>query len=530
MAVPVFSLLALLVLGGMVFFGVCLFAGLFFHKQTRPVGLAILGVLVLGGLLIGARGVAMQQAERARRAQAQSEMRAVAAEMAAEAHGGHWEEIGHTFPAHGGDPWQEAGRFSSGHNFPSPAQGGVQFGARMSWLGIAVVAVILVAVMKLLNRDRGLSATGWLGLAGLGLVVLVVALNYLSFSRPQPAVMVSNTVVPPLTATEAWDEITRPRIQLEATSDAAGFPDGWVRLRMANHTGYLSEGFLLNGPEEDSLAVVEERQAVLGPGEVLKMEIGDKSFDVRGRTSRERIAKWIAEVRAESSGEPVADAEVADAVERAVEAAEPAAAESDSSDQGASLAESAPKPSSAALPEWVEHTPPRIGEVYRQVIQVGPYVNEDECWDHVGAKLTGSAQEFAKRHLPFKPTPELMSHLGFSEGVLLRDIVVDRHVETHFSEAAGQDMKILHLRLEFDQEFVDQLDHAYKRWRRGDVVEGLALTAGAVLLLVGGVFGLLKLDEATKGYYTKRLFIGVPAAIIGVFLLVVALDAMGIVI
>ena len=28
-------------------------------------------------------------------------------------------------------------------------------------------------------------------------------------------------------------------------------------------------------------------------------------------------------------------------------------------------------------------------------------------------------------------------------------------------------------------------------------------------------YGLLKVDTWTKGYYTKRLFLGVPAAIIG---------------
>jgi hypothetical protein len=38
------------------------------------------------------------------------------------------------------------------------------------------------------------------------------------------------------------------------------------------------------------------------------------------------------------------------------------------------------------------------------------------------------------------------------------------------------------------------------------------------------VWGLLKIDTATKGYYTKRLFLGVPAAIIGGFLLLMYLD------
>jgi hypothetical protein len=32
-------------------------------------------------------------------------------------------------------------------------------------------------------------------------------------------------------------------------------------------------------------------------------------------------------------------------------------------------------------------------------------------------------------------------------------------------------------------------------------------------------WGLLKIDSWTKGYYTKRLFIGVPAVIIGIIAL-----------
>ena len=46
-------------------------------------------------------------------------------------------------------------------------------------------------------------------------------------------------------------------------------------------------------------------------------------------------------------------------------------------------------------------------------------------------------------------------------------------------------------------------------------VEAAWLGAGGVLGLLGLCYGLLKVDTWTKGYYTKRLFLGVPAAIIG---------------
>jgi hypothetical protein len=45
------------------------------------------------------------------------------------------------------------------------------------------------------------------------------------------------------------------------------------------------------------------------------------------------------------------------------------------------------------------------------------------------------------------------------------------------------------------------------------------MAAFGATLVVGGLalaYGLLKVDTWTRGYYSKRLFVGVPAAIIGV--------------
>ena len=52
--------------------------------------------------------------------------------------------------------------------------------------------------------------------------------------------------------------------------------------------------------------------------------------------------------------------------------------------------------------------------------------------------------------------------------------------------------------------------------------------AGSILGLLGCVFAVLKIDTATKGYYTKRLFLGVPLAILGMFGLYAMLVEMGV--
>ena len=47
----------------------------------------------------------------------------------------------------------------------------------------------------------------------------------------------------------------------------------------------------------------------------------------------------------------------------------------------------------------------------------------------------------------------------------------------------------------------------------------VGMGAGSMFALLSLVFALLKVDTWTKGYYSKRLFLGVPLAIIGVLLL-----------
>jgi hypothetical protein len=47
----------------------------------------------------------------------------------------------------------------------------------------------------------------------------------------------------------------------------------------------------------------------------------------------------------------------------------------------------------------------------------------------------------------------------------------------------------------------------------------VGMSSAGILGLLFTVWGLLKVDTATKGYYSKWLFVGVPAAIIGTTLL-----------
>ena len=84
-------------------------------------------------------------------------------------------------------------------------------------------------------------------------------------------------------------------------------------------------------------------------------------------------------------------------------------------------------------------------------------------------------------------------------------------------------MKKLFLQIEFTPAIDRELRRHWDARARTERFATVGVGAGSILGLLGLIFGLLKIDTWTKGYYTKRLFIGVPAAIIAGFLLLVIL-------
>jgi hypothetical protein len=217
-----------------------------------------------------------------------------------------------------------------------------------------------------------------------------------------------------------------------------------------------------------------------------------------------------------------------------------------------------PKPSKP-LPEWVEQQPARVGEVRREVIATDEYSSVDECYEARDIYMLLRTYEHIQRlvGLPYRRTtlPSL-SHGNYfvqSDGT-----EVDRHGEfdpgewqfAHSSESVWNDprlqalqamgvgidyvqreiakeeyivtndrsfgpMKKLYTLMEFSPAVDRELRAHWENYERKERLASVGVGAGGILGLLGFVYGLLKIDTLTKGYYTKRLFIGVPAAIIG---------------
>ncbi len=193
-------------------------------------------------------------------------------------------------------------------------------------------------------------------------------------------------------------------------------------------------------------------------------------------------------------------------------------------DVGPAAAEAAPRARSYTTgerPEWVDRPPKLVGNTRRVVVSTDPFVTVQECYVQLQDKLRnivqGRVQELASaahggRRGVSTPRLELM---GVSIGYVLSELCPeDDYVET-LDTSVGE-MKRAHALLEFNEA---QDQYLLSRWRDYARVERIEMVSGAAafaVAVVGFVFGLLKVDTWTRGYYTKRLFLGVPAAIIAV--------------
>ena len=237
--------------------------------------------------------------------------------------------------------------------------------------------------------------------------------------------------------------------------------------------------------------------------------------------------------------------------------------ENKSSNKPATVLAEAETDKPTARPAWVDELPKRTGNIRREVIATDPYATMDECYQaadvYLLLKTYQRMQELAGKPYTDSTLPSLtfengqiiadgkiisygrqnpywaderiraLANMGIGTDYIRREIVAKDPKDNEAREyvetvpVSFGTMKKLYLQIEFTQAVDRDLQQhwdARQRTERFAIVGG---GAGALLSLLGMVFALLKIDTWTKGYYTKRLFIGVPAAIIAGFLLLAML-------
>ena len=102
--------------------------------------------------------------------------------------------------------------------------------------------------------------------------------------------------------------------------------------------------------------------------------------------------------------------------------------------------------------------------------------------------------------------------MGISLSYVMKEICRESYTETVDSSVG--EMKKVHVLMEFTQSADDHLLLTWKTYQRQFRITLVAKIAAFVLATLAAVYGLLQLDTWTRGYYTGRLLVGVPAAII----------------
>jgi hypothetical protein len=178
--------------------------------------------------------------------------------------------------------------------------------------------------------------------------------------------------------------------------------------------------------------------------------------------------------------------------------------------------------STTSQPDWLGQPPRMVGEVYRVPVEAGPYSSLQECYpalrENMRKVVNDRIVELVRDATgnPYVPVPSL-EYLNLGNSFIDRELLTDQYVEV--SETSVGPMKTAWGLLEFTPQHDQQLVDAWKRYARRDGIAKTTLLALLVLVVLGSVFVLLQIDTWTRGYYTKRLFLGVPAAIIAVIVL-----------
>lgn len=207
-------------------------------------------------------------------------------------------------------------------------------------------------------------------------------------------------------------------------------------------------------------------------------------------------------------------------------------------------------------PTWIDDPPQRFGSIWREVVVTDEYATAGECaraadvllllktYEHFSQLLGNPRTEeslpslsfdtktgtiFANGVVIFEPRGEYgvwldsrlntLSNMGIGIDFVRREVVPQHREYYQTEERSFGPMKKLYTMLEFSPSVDAELMRRWGDLCRQDRFAMVGVGAGSVLGLIGLAFGLLKVDTWTKGYYTKRLFLGVPAAIIALIAL-----------
>ncbi len=162
------------------------------------------------------------------------------------------------------------------------------------------------------------------------------------------------------------------------------------------------------------------------------------------------------------------------------------------------------------LPAWVYSGAGLVGDVYQMPITVGPYATRDECDIEQAKALDDALHRYVRLFLG-----EDGAQTFQVPGLYVRRHIVRTQIEEHRETSVGP-MIYRHILLAFGPAEQQHIEEIYKQSLVARRLRFAGIGAAGLFGLLATVFGYLKLDTLSRGYYTGRLRLGAAAAILGI--------------
>jgi hypothetical protein len=153
----------------------------------------------------------------------------------------------------------------------------------------------------------------------------------------------------------------------------------------------------------------------------------------------------------------------------------------------------------APRPDWVGKPPhlespngPDSPEIYVATATAGPYSTPEECDRALGGEIDRVVTDFAEKQ--FQPMPD--QPVKLDRAFVQNHLIQARYRETVDSPSVGP-MQQEHVLLVFDNQARAAIEQAWRSIIVDQRLKYAAAGSGALLLVLGGVYSLLKLKPRT---------------------------------
>lgn len=161
------------------------------------------------------------------------------------------------------------------------------------------------------------------------------------------------------------------------------------------------------------------------------------------------------------------------------------------------------------LPAWATAGERRVDGVYRMPIAIGPFPLREDCGVEKPKAFADAVNRYANEFLEEGAGRYVNLPMSYVNQNIYRTEAEEQR-ETSFGK-----MVVVHYLLEFNGEVRQHIEQVYHQALVAERLKYAGLGAAGVFGLLSILFGYLKLDTFSRGYYTGRLRLAAAAAILG---------------